>query len=237
MDEALVQQTQRAVWAAFEARRHLTLDELEELTEIAPGSTLPYLNSLIKNEYVALTGTGRTARGEYMPRFSLINYTGPEAPTPYQNAKMEAENRKSRGCLMLKENPPTPSAKLVAEAMRRNDFTTNEIAEAAGLGDKRAFAAQYLRALSIRGWLIRLDKRKWRMAGVPLAAQCVWNVLKEAAGNGPVGMDKARRFYGGDIPLRSIGFAVDVMRCQGWVIRQGVSEGRGNKMIYQVEKP
>ncbi len=231
------EQVQRAVWAAFETRRHLTLDDIEELTEIPTGSTLPYLNSLIRNEYVALTGAGRTARGEYMPRFSLINYTGPEAPSLLQNAKIAVEARKGHGLLLLKELPPTPSAKLVAEAMRLNEFSTTEIGDAAGLQNKRAFVSQYLRSLAVRGWIIRLEPRRWKMAGIPMDAQCIWETLKGAAGGEPVGMDKARRLFGGDLPLRSIGFAVDVLRAQGWIIRQGIRTGRGGKTVYQVEKP
>lgn len=231
------EEIRRAVWAALETRRSLTFDDLEELTEMSPREFAPYLNSLIRNEYVSMTGAGRTSRGEWLPRFTLISYAGPQAPTEFQNAAAEAARFKSRDTLMLKELEPSPSAKLIAEALRLGEFSTTEIGDAAGLGEKREYVSQYLRALAVRSWIIRLGKRRWRMAGIPEDAQCVMRALKEAAGGEPVGMDRARRLYGGVIPQRTIGFTVDVLRAQGWVIRQGVQSGNGNRNVYQVDKP
>ncbi len=242
-----VEQIRRAVWAALVSRRTLTLDELAELTDILPiGRSLPYLNTLITKEFVAMRGTSKTSRGEYLPQFTLIRYTGPQAPyldddgrfiDPNRQKKAEPGGQCRGGMFADKGKPPTPSALIVAVARRiGGTFSSKQILEAAGLTGINEHTSAYLRGLTAGGWLFRLGPNEWKYAGTPPMSQVVEKLLTDAAGKAPVDMAAAHKKWGQEIPQQTIAFVVKVMRAEGWQITQRRGIGQKGRTQYQVEK-
>jgi hypothetical protein len=65
----------RAIWAAFETGRDLSLQELVMVTEVKPSVCLEALNGLVRNGYVAMDRFQRSSRGEVLPVFHRIKKT------------------------------------------------------------------------------------------------------------------------------------------------------------------
>lgn len=113
----------RAVWAALESGRQITIDHVELAGEMEPDDARYCLNFLIRHGYVDMCGTKRAASGECLPTFKSIRWTGPEAPHPDKSGKLVDPNvaaggnehrglfkaqvrlaaEKARGCFTLKE--------------------------------------------------------------------------------------------------------------------------------------
>jgi hypothetical protein len=233
----------RAVWATLETQRQATLDDVQEFAGLDPSETLVYLNTLIQQKYVAVRFSGRADSGESVCMFYLARFTGPEAPYVDETGQFidpnlqrhSKRNNGRNGRLADGERPPSPSARIMAAARRLNKFTRAEILEETGLANENAHSSAYLRGLSNRGWLYRLGRNEWRLAGTPPEAQIVESLLTKAAGGEPIDMIAAHRKWGSEIPQRTIGFVVDVMRAEGWKITKGPGAGKTSRMIYQVE--
>lgn len=232
-------------WALMESSRtrSVKLDDLE-LNGFPAELAVPYLETLIKYGYVTMTVITAPITGEFVLKFMLKTLTGPMAPYLTDDGRFVDPNlggqpkakRGRNGRLADGEREPSPSARIVAAARRLNKFTRAEILEATGLANENAHSSAYLRGLSNRGWLYRLGRNEWRLAGTPPEAQIVEALLTKAAGGDPIDMIAAHRKWGSEIPQRTIGFVVDVMRAEGWKITKGPGAGKTSRMIYQVEK-
>jgi hypothetical protein len=233
------------VWALMESSRFrlVSLDDIE-LNGFAAELAVPYLETLIKHDYVTMCVRTAPATGEFAMRFMLKNLTGPMAPYVADNGSFIDPNLQrngnqtgaaGRGAKPKDKTEPTPSARIVAMARQLKKFTRAEILEATGLAGQNDHSSAYLRGLSNRGWLYRLDRNEWQLAGTPQAAEIVENVLKKAAGGDPVDMIQAHRKWGAEIPQRTVGFVVHVMQAEGWKIETYPPSGKIGRTTYQVE--
>ena len=240
MDRSLAE----GVWALMESSRFrfVSLDEIE-MNGLSVDLAVSYLETLIKNDYVTMIARTAPVTGESELRFLLKNLTGPMAPYIADNGSFIDPNlqrngkqrRAGRGGKPKDQTEPTPSARIVAMARQLKTFTRAEILEATGLAGQNDHSSAYLRGLSNRGWLYRLDRNEWQLAGTPQVAEIVENVLKQAAGGDRVDMTAAHLKWGAQIPQRTIGFVVHVMQAEGWKIETYPPSGKIGRTTYQVE--
>jgi hypothetical protein len=155
----------RAIWAALETRRPLTLDEIELLTEVSPVGTVRYLDLLARNGYVSMAAVRQADSGESLPLFMLIRRHGPDAPYEDENGKFIDPNIKTRRpeqsewlSRRTHRDLPTMTGRIRAAALRigapcpRSDLESG--AGVSGPSARRAFNAA-LHSLLARGFLRR----------------------------------------------------------------------------------
>ena len=256
-------ETERAIWAALEIGRPMTLDDLQIVTGVEFPDAISYLSVLMRERYVTMPGGRTAASGEAVPLFQLIKRTGPEAPylrpsassadsifvdpnlPPAKPPRGTPRDDRSRSMI---EPTLTSCMRLAAEWMGR-PFTMSELREAvrsrgpskkpwaqSSWPARRGFKKAWANMCRQRAAILETARpHKWNYVRTPLLEQ-VRDYLRGTAGTTLTAADIAADLAIAKISGPTILAALDMLLAEGFRIEIGRTRGVAHRSTYRVER-
>ena len=220
---------ERGIWAALSVRTPMTLDDLQIVSGFEPWRILRYLDLLVSNGYVRMSGVQKAFGGESVPQFTLIRREGPLAPYADPEGRCIDPN-------MIAPTVNSARIRFVAEQLPQ-PFSRWELAEAVGIttATERQFKS-FWDAMRFRKHIVP-EGQRFRYVPPPVA-QALREVLRANPGREMTGSEVIAAAAIGDRRRASgnaFRLAVALIEAEGY--RVTVRRVGPRQTIYRVEAP
>jgi hypothetical protein len=234
MPESNSKGTERAVWAVMQFGRSHSLDDLTMVCDEPADGILRYLEALIRQGYVRMRTLRRLPSGETLPLFSLLRWTGPEAPhvegESLDDPNLAVEDPVSA---MKREGPPLAAhVRLAAMRLGPRRLTTGNLMDFLRIRtDAEVIAFKRTVTELIRTGELRRDGDALMWRGLKTEVQAIREYFEARHGE-DVTSTELSEALGEPLQAAHVRQALDLFRAEGFKVTRRIRKRKGK--VYQV---